>query len=56
MKTTKLLIGAISIAAAMAAARANAQNLSATLIDISPGLARQRHPEQRRLFWTIRPV
>lgn len=39
MKTTKLLIGAISIAAAMAAARANSQTLSAKLIDISPALA-----------------
>lgn len=39
MKTTKFLIGAISIAAAMAAARANAQNLPATLVGISPGLA-----------------
>lgn len=39
MKTTKFLICAISIAAAVAAARANAQNLSATLLGVSPGLA-----------------
>ena len=38
MKTTKLLICAISIAAAVAAARASAQNLSATPVGISPGL------------------
>ena len=38
MKTTKLLICAISIAAAVAAARANAQNLSAKLVKISPVL------------------
>lgn len=36
MKTTKLLICAISIAAAVAAARAGAQSLPATLIDFSP--------------------
>ena len=38
MKTTKFLICAISVAAAVAAARANAQNLSATLVGITPGL------------------
>jgi hypothetical protein len=38
MKTTKLLVCAISIAAAVAAARASAQNLSATPVGISPGL------------------
>ncbi len=37
MKTTKLLICAISIVAAIAAARASAQSLPAQLIDISPG-------------------
>lgn len=37
MKTTKFLICAISIVAAIAAARANAQSLPAQLIDISPG-------------------
>ena len=39
MKTTHLLICAISIAAAVAAARANAQNLPATLIEINPVLS-----------------
>lgn len=37
MKTTKLLICAISVAAAVAAAKANAQSLSATLVEITPG-------------------
>ena len=39
MKTTKLLICAVSLAAAFAAAKANGQNLSATLIGIDPGIA-----------------
>lgn len=39
MKTTKLLICAISIAAAVAAARASAQTFPATLIGINPGEA-----------------
>lgn len=38
MKTTKWLIGAISIAAAAAAVRAGAQSLPATLIEISPAV------------------
>ncbi len=39
MKTTNLLICAISIAAVVAGSNANGQNISATLVDISPGLA-----------------
>ena len=39
MKTTKLLICAISVTAVIAGARADAQNLSATLVGITPGLA-----------------
>lgn len=39
MKTTKLLICAISLAAALAAAKANSQTIPATLIDYSPVLA-----------------
>lgn len=39
MKTTKLLICAISVVAAVAAARTNAQNLSATLVGTNPGLS-----------------
>ena len=39
MKTTKLLICAVGLAAAFAAAKANGQNLSATLIGIDPGIA-----------------
>lgn len=38
MKTTKLLICAISLVAALTASKSSAQNLSATLIEISPGL------------------
>ena len=38
MKTTKVLICAISIASAVAAAKASAQDLSATLIEIRPVL------------------
>lgn len=38
MKTTKLLICAVGLAAAFAAAKAKGQNLSATLIGIDPGL------------------
>ena len=38
MKTTKFLICAISIAAAVAAAKASGQSLPATLIEISPAL------------------
>lgn len=37
MKTTKLLICAISIATAISAAKANAQNLPATFVSIDPG-------------------
>lgn len=39
MKTTKFLICAVSVAAALSAANANAQSIPATLIDISPVLA-----------------
>lgn len=39
MKTTKLLICAISIVAAVAAARASAQNLSASFVGITLGLS-----------------
>ncbi|MEO5716196.1 MAG: PEP-CTERM sorting domain-containing protein [Luteolibacter sp.] len=39
MKTTKLLICAVAIAAAFAAVKAQGQNISATLVDISPSLA-----------------
>lgn len=39
MKTTKFLICAISIVAALAAANAKSQTLSATLVDVSPGLS-----------------
>ncbi|MEO5914214.1 MAG: PEP-CTERM sorting domain-containing protein [Luteolibacter sp.] len=39
MKTTKLLICAVAIAAAFAAAKAKGQNLPATLIGIDPGIA-----------------
>lgn len=38
MKTTKLLICAVSVAAAVTAARANAQNIPATLLGTNPGL------------------
>ncbi|MEO8614545.1 MAG: hypothetical protein ABI600_05340 [Luteolibacter sp.] len=38
MKTTKLLICAMAIAAAVAAVKAQGQNFSATLVDIVPGL------------------
>ncbi len=38
MKTTKLLICAVAIAAALAAAKSNGQNISATLIGIDPGI------------------
>jgi hypothetical protein len=38
MKTTKLLFCAISVAAALAAGKADAQNLTATHIEIVPGL------------------
>jgi hypothetical protein len=38
MKTTKLLICAVGLAAAFAAAKAKGQNLSATLIGIDPGI------------------
>jgi hypothetical protein len=39
MKTTKLLICAISLGAALATAKANAQSIPATLVDIDPVLA-----------------
>jgi hypothetical protein len=39
MKTTKFLICAISIVAALAAANAKSQTLSAHLVDVSPGLS-----------------
>lgn len=39
MKTTKLLICAVAVSAAFAAVNAQAQNLSATLVEITPGLA-----------------
>ncbi len=38
MKTTKLLICAVALAAAFAAVQAQGQNLSATLVEINPGL------------------
>ncbi len=38
MKTTKLLICAVAVAAALAAVNAQAQNLPATMVEISPGL------------------
>ena len=38
MKTTKLLICAVAVAAAFAAAKAKGQNLPATLIGVNPGL------------------
>ncbi|MES2661371.1 MAG: thioester domain-containing protein [Verrucomicrobiota bacterium] len=39
MKTTKLLVYAVALAAAFAAAKAKGQNISATLIGIDPGIA-----------------
>ena len=39
MKTTKLLICAISLVAALAAAKTNAQSIPATLVDVSPVLS-----------------
>jgi hypothetical protein len=39
MKTTKLLICAVALAAAFAAVKAQGQNISATFVDISPSLA-----------------
>lgn len=39
MKTTKLLMCTVAVAAAFAAVHAKGQNLSATLIEITPGLA-----------------
>ncbi len=39
MKTTKLLICAVAVAAAFAAVKAQGQNITATLVDISPSLA-----------------
>ncbi len=38
MNTTKLLIGAVAVAAAFAAARAKGQSLPATLIGVDPGI------------------
>ena len=38
MKTTKLLICAVALAAAFAAVQAQGQNFSATLVEITPGL------------------
>lgn len=38
MKTTKLLVCAVAVAAAFAAAQSQGQTINATLIDISPGL------------------
>jgi hypothetical protein len=39
MKTTKLLICAVSIAAALASAKASAQNISASFVEITPVLS-----------------
>ncbi len=39
MKTTKLLICAVAVSAALAAVKAQGQNISATLVDIDPVLA-----------------